>query len=67
MSDLSPLAGVKRKLDFGAVRSPFDPQETCVANKRGDSVVKYQGVMYDLKELPSAETRVRSLQDQASK
>jgi hypothetical protein len=25
MSDLSPLSGVERKLDFGAVRSPFDP------------------------------------------
>jgi hypothetical protein len=25
MSDLSPLSGVKRKLDFGAVRSAFDP------------------------------------------
>jgi hypothetical protein len=24
MSDLSPLSGVKRKLDFGAVRSAFD-------------------------------------------
>src|SRR5260221_5669041 len=28
MSDLSPLSGVERKLDFGAVRSPFDPTET---------------------------------------
>src|SRR5258708_18952383 len=28
MSDLSPLSGVERKLDFGAVRSPFDPSET---------------------------------------
>ena len=26
MSDLSPLSGVERKLDFGAVRSPFDPE-----------------------------------------
>ena len=25
MSDLSPLSGVERKLDFGAVRSVFDP------------------------------------------
>src|SRR5947207_14545524 len=25
MSDLSPLSGVKRKLDFGAVRAAFDP------------------------------------------
>jgi len=43
MSDLSPLSGVKRKLDFGAVRSAFDPKETlafCVLgwtakNKKG--------------------------------
>jgi hypothetical protein len=28
MSDLSPLSGVKRKLDFGAVRAAFDPKET---------------------------------------
>src|SRR5260221_7143246 len=26
MSDLSPLSGVKRKLDFGAVRAAFDPE-----------------------------------------
>ena len=25
MSNLSPLSGVKRKLDFGAVRAAFDP------------------------------------------
>jgi hypothetical protein len=28
MSDLSPLSGVKRKSDFGAVRSAYDPTET---------------------------------------
>ena len=28
MSDLSPLSGVERKLDFGAVRSVFDPTAT---------------------------------------
>jgi hypothetical protein len=28
MSDLSPLSGVERKLDFGAVRSVFDPNRT---------------------------------------
>src|SRR5258705_4517172 len=28
MSELSPLSGVKRKLDFGAVRAAFDPQPT---------------------------------------
>ena len=28
MSDLSPLLGVKRKSDFGAVRSDFDPERT---------------------------------------
>ena len=29
MSDLSPLSGVKRKLDFGAVRATFfDPERT---------------------------------------
>jgi hypothetical protein len=25
---LSPLSGVKRKLDFGAVRAAFDPERT---------------------------------------
>jgi hypothetical protein len=25
MSELSPLSGVKQKLDFGAVRAVFDP------------------------------------------
>ena len=28
MSDLSPLSGVERKLDFGAVRSVEDPERT---------------------------------------
>jgi hypothetical protein len=26
MSDLSPLSGEERKLDFGAARSAFDPE-----------------------------------------
>src|SRR5260370_18154914 len=28
MSDMSPLSGVKRKPDFGAVRAAFDPLRT---------------------------------------
>jgi hypothetical protein len=28
MSDFSPLSGLKRKLDFGAVRSACDPKLT---------------------------------------
>jgi hypothetical protein len=28
MSDLSPLSGVERKSDLGAVRSDFDPKRT---------------------------------------
>jgi hypothetical protein len=33
MSELSPLSGVKRKLDFGAVRAAFDPGcvKTCTS------------------------------------
>ena len=31
MSDLSPLSGEERKLDFGAVRSVDDPQRTLAA------------------------------------
>jgi hypothetical protein len=31
MSDLSPLSGVERKSDLGAVRSEFDPQRTLAA------------------------------------
>src|SRR6266404_6476035 len=35
MSDLSPLSGVKRKLDFGAVRAAFDPGcvKTCTSQE----------------------------------
>src|SRR5204863_7143871 len=35
MSDLSPLSGVKRKLDFGAVRAAFDPTRTSSAAFQG--------------------------------
>jgi len=28
MSDLSPVSGAKRKLDFGAVKAAFDPKPT---------------------------------------
>jgi hypothetical protein len=31
MPELSPLSGVKRKSEFGAVKSPFDPTETLAA------------------------------------
>jgi hypothetical protein len=34
MSDLSPLSGVKRTLDFGAVRSASDPERTSGPNGR---------------------------------
>ena len=33
MSDLSPLSGEERKLDFGAVRSVGDPERTLSAKK----------------------------------
>ena len=33
MSDLSPLSGVKRKLDFGAVRSVDDPKRTHIGQR----------------------------------
>jgi len=32
MSELSPLSGTKRKLDFGAVRAAFDPSATSAIN-----------------------------------
>jgi hypothetical protein len=35
MSDLSPLSGVKRKLDFGAVRAAFDPTRTLALTRQG--------------------------------
>jgi hypothetical protein len=40
MSELSPLSGVKRKLDFGAVRAAFDPGcvKTCSATVAGTFV-----------------------------
>jgi hypothetical protein len=34
MSDLSPLSGEERKLDFGAVRSVDDPNPTCGISER---------------------------------
>ena len=34
MSDLSPLSGVKRKLDSGAVRSVNDPSSCAAASMR---------------------------------
>jgi len=45
MSDLSPLSGVERKLDFGAVRSVDDPTETLAApngNPLGAGFSPYQ-------------------------
>ncbi len=38
MSDLSPLSGVKRKLDFGAVRAAFDlgRVKTCANEERAE-------------------------------
>jgi hypothetical protein len=32
MSELSPLSGVKQKLDLGAVRAAFDPFRTIAAH-----------------------------------
>jgi hypothetical protein len=34
MSDMSPLSGVKRKPDFGAVRSAFDPRRDITRTRR---------------------------------
>ena len=34
MSDLSPLSGAERKLDFGAVRSAFDPEDISSLDRR---------------------------------
>src|SRR5436305_1573084 len=42
MSDLSPLSGVKRKLQFGAVRAAFDPKRTLVhLGNLGRPAMKY--------------------------
>jgi len=39
MSESSPLSGVQRKLDFGAVRSPFDPNsEVRRASQQSDLI-----------------------------
>jgi hypothetical protein len=35
MSDLSPFSGVKRKLDFGAVRAETGPSESVATLDRG--------------------------------
>ena len=37
MSELSPLSGVKQKLDFGAVRADFDPTRTSQVIVRASS------------------------------
>jgi hypothetical protein len=34
MSELSPLSGAKRKLDFGAVRAGFDPNRTSASRRK---------------------------------
>jgi hypothetical protein len=39
MSDLSPLSGVKRKLDFGAVRAAFDPPRSCGRSKISQAII----------------------------
>jgi hypothetical protein len=38
MSVLSPLSGVKRKSDFGAVTSVVDPERTLTTTPRSDVV-----------------------------
>jgi hypothetical protein len=38
MSDLSPLSGEERKLDFGAARSAFDPKPTPQASATPSTV-----------------------------
>ncbi len=38
MSELSPVSGVKRKFDFGAVRAAFDPERT--SNKTANFMPK---------------------------
>src|SRR5258708_9618461 len=42
MSDLSPLSGVKRKLDFGAVRAAFDPRTDIVRMSSAQIVRRWQ-------------------------
>ena len=51
MSDLSPLSGVERKLDFGAVRSVFDPIRKSAragSRKRRSGTVPIVGLQTDL-------------------
>jgi hypothetical protein len=47
MPELSPLSKVERKLDFGAVRSPFDP--ACVKTHLGEGCAEL------FSQLPSSE------------
>jgi hypothetical protein len=37
MSELSPLSGAKRKLDFGTVRTVFDPKLSCATRRVCDA------------------------------
>ncbi len=41
MSDLSPLSGVKRKLDFGAVRAAFDPLRKSASYSPTEAFAQY--------------------------
>ena len=58
MSDLSPLSGVKRKLDFGAVRAAFDPNQTSGALNGSalEAVSQPYPSIYDVLSLAKAQT-----------
>ena len=42
MSDLGPLLGEERKLDFGPVRSPFDPQRTAARRNSPNGIYEFR-------------------------
>jgi hypothetical protein len=53
-SDLSPLSGVKRKLDYGAVRSAFDAVDGAhsAASRCHRVVALEQTTLFDQKDVP---------------
>jgi hypothetical protein len=55
MSDLSPLPEAKRKLDFGAVRAAFDPEQTSL----GEHMCYSKSAEFDFRTGASATIRAK--------
>jgi hypothetical protein len=66
MSDLSPLSGVKRKLDLVAIRSGYDPERTFLSLERLPTdgrqlVTDHHGFQRDLGDYPRLDVALSHL------